>query len=75
MKAKDDKQIELEQKEQGFSLYVNGANTRLGIGGTLKHSPRRPNTKKPLTAGGWCRGDRNIFHFISFFIIIIISIA
>ncbi|XP_071797253.1 katanin-interacting protein-like isoform X3 [Asterias amurensis] len=62
MKAKDDKQIELEQKEQGFSLYVNGANTRLGIGGTLKHSPRRPNTKKPLTAGDKPRRPVRSFH-------------
>jgi hypothetical protein len=27
LKKKDPKQIEIERKEQGFSLYVNGANT------------------------------------------------
>ncbi|XP_038048296.1 katanin-interacting protein-like [Patiria miniata] len=51
LKAKDDKQIQLEQKEQGFSLYVNGANQKLGLTGPIKHSPRRPSSMKPQTAG------------------------
>ncbi|XP_022092559.1 protein KIAA0556-like isoform X2 [Acanthaster planci] len=51
LKAKDDRQIQLEQKEQGFSLYVNGANQKLGLTGLVKHSPRRPSSKKPKTAG------------------------
>lgn len=30
LKKKDDQQIELEKKEQGFSIYVNGANVEFG---------------------------------------------
>ncbi|XP_028825921.1 protein KIAA0556 isoform X2 [Denticeps clupeoides] len=30
LKAKDPKQIELERLEQGFSIYINGANTNVG---------------------------------------------
>ena len=26
LKTKDDEQVELEKREQGFSLYINGAN-------------------------------------------------
>lgn len=44
-KYKDEKQRELERKEQGFCLYLNGANvagkTRAG-----KPSPRRPSSRK-----------------------------
>ncbi|XP_041473507.1 katanin-interacting protein-like isoform X2 [Lytechinus variegatus] len=52
LKAKDEKQIALERKEQGFSLYVNGAHTNLA---GAKHSPRKPTTKKPKTAGDYPR--------------------
>jgi len=31
LRAKDEKQLELEKKEQGFSLYLNGANVDLHI--------------------------------------------
>ncbi|XP_072167978.1 katanin-interacting protein-like [Diadema setosum] len=56
LKAKDQKQIDLERKEQGFSLYVNGANLGLGaVGAGVKYSPRRPATKKPKTAGDYPR--------------------
>ncbi|KAJ7390239.1 hypothetical protein OS493_026751 [Desmophyllum pertusum] len=30
LKKKNDQQIEMEKKEQGFSIYVNGANVELG---------------------------------------------
>ena len=50
LKAKDDKQIELERREQGFSLYMNGANVGRGFGEAPKFSPRKPT--KPKTAGG-----------------------
>jgi len=30
LKKKNEQQIELEKKEQGFSIYVNGANVELG---------------------------------------------
>ena len=32
-KEKDEKQLELERKEQGFSLYLNGANVGLQVSG------------------------------------------
>ncbi|XP_071813789.1 katanin-interacting protein-like isoform X2 [Apostichopus japonicus] len=51
LKAKDDDQIELERKEQGFSLYVNGANENLKALENMKYSPRKPTTNKPKTAG------------------------
>ncbi|XP_013381133.1 protein KIAA0556 isoform X4 [Lingula anatina] len=55
LKKKNNKEIELERKEQGFSLYVNGANTgaRSRMGGkAITPSPRtiKP-TPKPKTAG------------------------
>ena len=52
LKAKDDKQIELERKEQGFSLYMNGANVGREFGGPPRFSPRKPANNKPKTAGG-----------------------
>uniref|UniRef100_H3AUB4 Katanin interacting protein n=1 Tax=Latimeria chalumnae TaxID=7897 RepID=H3AUB4_LATCH len=39
LKAKDPKQIELERLEQGFSIYVNGANSELKKQ-QRKHSPQ-----------------------------------
>lgn len=33
LKEKDEKQLELERKEQGFSLYLNGANVGLQLSG------------------------------------------
>ncbi|RXN02022.1 hypothetical protein EOD39_3330 [Acipenser ruthenus] len=43
LKTKDPKQIELERLEQGFSLYVNGANA------DLKGQPRRLNPQMSVT--------------------------
>ncbi|MGH0140106.1 UNVERIFIED_CONTAM: hypothetical protein FKN15_000556 [Acipenser sinensis] len=43
LKTKDPKQIELERLEQGFSLYVNGANA------DLKGQPRRLNPQLSVT--------------------------
>ena len=45
-KAKDPQQIELERKEQGFSLYVNGAHS--------EHKKRSPPAtyRTAKTAGG-----------------------
>ncbi|KAK1162836.1 hypothetical protein AOXY_G17805 [Acipenser oxyrinchus oxyrinchus] len=45
MKTKDPKQIELECLEQGFSLYVNGANA------DLKSKPRRLSPQPSTTTG------------------------
>ena len=56
LRKKNKSQIELEQKEQGFSLYVNGphkdgrAQTNAGGKQTI---PTQPKTgRKPKTAGG-----------------------
>ena len=48
LKSKDKKQQELERKEQGFSLYLNGANVDLKLGG----SSGRKTSRKAKTAGG-----------------------
>ena len=46
-KAKDPQQLELERKEQGFSLYVNGAHSEHG----KKRSPPSA-SRSTKTAGG-----------------------
>ncbi|XP_033095303.1 protein KIAA0556-like [Anneissia japonica] len=51
LKEKDEKQIDLERKEQGFAVYVNGANKNLGATRVKQFSPRRPTAVKPKTAG------------------------
>ena len=45
LKEKDEKQLDLEKREQGFSLYLNGANVGLHLSGNFR--PR-----KSKTAGG-----------------------
>lgn len=44
LKEKDEKQLDLERKEQGFSLYLNGANVGLHLSGHHK-------SRKTKTAG------------------------
>jgi hypothetical protein len=51
LKEKDVKQIELEKKEQGFSIYLNGANVDLG---RIPHPPTskdRSQSRQTKTAG------------------------
>lgn len=50
LKKKDEQQIELEKKEQGFSIYVNGANVELGKAYTRAKS--RSSSRHTKTAGG-----------------------
>ena len=40
LKVKDEKQLELERKEQGFSLYLNGANVGLHLSGQKSKQPK-----------------------------------
>ncbi len=47
LKEKDKKQQDLERREQGFSLYLNGANVDLKLGKASQKSSR-----KAKTAGG-----------------------
>ena len=59
LSQKGEKEVEMERKEQGFSLYLNGANTT-----TTRHHHRRaqpgssavgdiqPQTRPSQTAGG-----------------------
>lgn len=51
MKKKDEQQIELEKKEQGFSIYVNGANVELGR--EYSRAKSRTSSRHTKTAGGW----------------------
>ena len=50
MKKKDEQQIELEKKEQGFSIYVNGANVELGR--AYSRAKSRSSSRHTKTAGG-----------------------
>ena len=50
LKEKDDKQVEMEKREQGFVLYVSGANTQLGRSPTRAKSQAVSRHSK--TAGG-----------------------
>lgn len=50
LKKKDDQQIELEKKEQGFSIYVNGANVELGH--ATFRTKSRSTSRHSKTAGG-----------------------
>ena len=56
LRKKNKNQIELEQKEQGFSLYVNGPHKDGQVqqkGTSSKTIPTQPKTsRKPKTAGG-----------------------
>ena len=45
LKAKGDEQVQLEKKEQGFSLYINGANKDLAS---------LPTSRRTKTADGEC---------------------
>ena len=52
LRTKSLKEIELERKEQGFTLYLNGANTRLPTAYELAPktaASSRPNPHKPKT--------------------------
>merc|ERR1712226_904407 len=48
-KQKSTKQKELEQKEQGFSLYLNGANEGLALQKKHKHSSKSSRSKPRKT--------------------------
>ena len=45
LKEKDEKQLDLERREQGFSIYLNGANVDLQLSGHHR-------SRKTKTAGG-----------------------
>ncbi|KAM7448574.1 hypothetical protein ABFA07_003481 [Porites harrisoni] len=49
LKKKDEQQIELEKKEQGFSIYVNGANVELGR--AYSRAKSRSSSRHTKTAG------------------------
>ncbi|XP_022794557.1 protein KIAA0556-like [Stylophora pistillata] len=49
LKEKNEQQIELEKKEQGFSLYVNGAN--VGLGQAYSRAKSRSSSRHTKTAG------------------------
>ncbi|KAK6170887.1 hypothetical protein SNE40_019176 [Patella caerulea] len=53
LRKKDKKQVDLERKEQGFSLYVNGANAELQptIDTSPSSSSKSSKQKLPRTAG------------------------
>ena len=50
LKKKNEQQIELEKKEQGFSIYVNGANVELGR--AYSRAKSRSSSRHTKTAGG-----------------------
>ena len=52
LKEKDEKQLDLEKKEQGFSLYLNGANVGLQLSGNYR-------SRKSKTAGGKTQSRSN----------------
>eukprot|EP00118_Oscarella_pearsei_P020109 m.216669 g.216669 ORF g.216669 m.216669 type:complete len:1550 (+) comp39873_c0_seq26:136-4785(+) len=53
LREKDEKQIEIERKEQGFSVYVNGANSKAVRGVTRGTTRKESDEKRPSkTAGG-----------------------
>ncbi|XP_066292007.1 katanin-interacting protein-like isoform X3 [Branchiostoma lanceolatum] len=55
LKQKDDKQIELERREKGFALYVNGANQK-GRKGKTPSPPKQPKSaRRSKTAGEYPR--------------------
>lgn len=45
LRRKDRKQVQIERKEKGFSLYINGANTELS-------APATNHTQRVKTATG-----------------------
>ena len=61
LRKKSKKQIDIERKEQGFSIYVNGANTEMVAKKQQKSPPHkgtphddRPTSARLKTAGGIC---------------------
>lgn len=50
LKEKNEQEIELEKKEQGFSIYVNGANVELGQ--AYSRAKSRSSSRHAKTAGG-----------------------
>ena len=70
---KNPKEIALQRKEQGFSLYVNGANCGSAGQAFTKplKSPGRPISRKTKTAGGKMMAISMICgHFYELFIVI-----
>ena len=58
LKEKNEQEIELEKKEQGFSIYVNGANVELGQ--AYSRAKSGSSSRHAKTAGG----EITIFHKI-----------
>ena len=55
LKEKDEKQLDLERREQGFSIYLNGANVDLQLSGHHR-------SRKTKTAGGeYCSASKRVF--------------
>ncbi|XP_048575764.1 katanin-interacting protein [Nematostella vectensis] len=58
LKEKDEQQIEIEKKEQGFSIYVNGANTGI-VGPPVTASPKsRCTSRQTKTADTYSERKR-----------------
>ena len=61
LKEKDEHQVELEKREQGFSLYINGAN---------RESRNQPTSRTTKTADGMkCICNLGYIIFASMFFI------
>ncbi|KAK2147658.1 hypothetical protein LSH36_543g06015 [Paralvinella palmiformis] len=52
LQTKNPKQIELERKEQGFSLYLNGANTKVKKGESSRTRLNQVKPRKTKTSAG-----------------------
>ena len=50
LRRKDRKQVQLERKEKGFSIYVNGANTDLPAPAAASHVRPRVKTATGLSS-------------------------
>ena len=48
LKVKDPREIELEQLEQGFSIYLNGANAEAS-----RKQPKSSNHKSVISSPAW----------------------
>ena len=71
LSQKDRKEIELEKREHGFSLYLNGANTASHSSRTIhRHTTSHTHSKPAHTStedneGGPCANDRRPSHTAS----------
>ncbi|XP_069547538.1 katanin-interacting protein isoform X1 [Brachyistius frenatus] len=63
LKVKDQREIELEQLEQGFSIYLNGANaeaTRKPPKGSIRKSVSSPPAWRPARTADVCRSAHQL---------------